>query len=68
MEKSRAPSSDDQGFEQVESRLPGDVLVRAVEAAEAQEHGVLEDAGPRESPAQGILRLRFLSDRRENED
>ena len=32
--------------------LPEDVLVRAVEAAEAQEHGVLEYAGP-QSPAQG---------------
>ena len=33
--------------------LPDDVLVRLVEAAEAQEHGVLEYARPRKSPAQG---------------
>ena len=33
--------------------LPDDVLARSVEAAEAQERGVLEYAGPRESPAQG---------------
>ena len=33
--------------------LPDDVLVRAVEAAEAQERGVLEYAGPRERAAQG---------------
>ena len=46
--------------------LPDDVLVRAVEAAEAQEHGVLESAGPRESPAQGILRPLFLADRGDN--
>ena len=46
--------------------LPDDVLARAVEAAEAQEHGVLEYAGPRESPAQGILRTRFPADRGDN--
>ena len=46
--------------------LPDDVLVRAVEAAEAQEHGVLEYAGPRESPAQGILRPRVPADQKRN--
>ena len=47
--------------------LPEDVLVRLVEAAKAQEHGVLEYAGPQESAAQGILRPLFFAERESND-
>ena len=53
MEKSRAPSSVDR-------------CRRTGRGLQAQNSGVLEYAGPRESPVQGILRPRFSSDRGEN--